>query len=402
MRKILISLLLIISLLTAFIIPASAAVVDPSDFGDYVVSGDIIIYNISNQFDLFYWRRLHDGSLSGTGTGKHFVYSTQMRYVDNDQIFLYPFGYNSSFANAEFVDLNSYPLGSAISFKADFELSIPASTQSYGTDLRIYWQFFDENKNSLGFNSKAYPIEKGQQLRIYQIDETFSTTNPNARYFSCYLLWDFSDVANESDTTSVQVDTNTYTLSISFPVDRLGQLIDQGKLTNQQLSDIDQALQDNGQKLDDVVAGNQQIHDDINNAVNGTIPPADVPAGNDKIDDLDNQEGQLRDDAADGLQQGLDMMDDTLDALFTYSFGFFALGMIFELFFQIPFFNVLVSLALVLGILASFLGILVDISGKDDSITGRIGKYSRKKPGGKYTKSAARARAKARSKGGKS
>jgi hypothetical protein len=121
-------------------------------------------------------------------------------------------------------------------------------------------------------------------------------------------------------------------------------------------------MKDNGLKLDEVIAGNQQIQEEIDNMVNGGMPPAEVPDGNDKIDDLDQQEGQLRDDAADGLQQGLDMMDDTLDALLTYSFGFFAIGMVFELFFQIPFFNVLVSLSLVLGILASFLGIMVSIS----------------------------------------
>lgn len=361
MRKILILFFLIISLFVVFVIPASAAVIDPSSYGDYRVDGDKIIYYLNNQFDLFTWRRLHDGSLGSIGSGQFFSYNTQMRYVDNDEIYLFPFGYSGG--KSAVIDLGAYPLCSEITFSAQFELSVLNSTQDFSTQLFYYWNWYDVNGNPLGgYNSVIAPIERGQGLRQYNLTNTFSCDDPNVRYFDLYFRWDFSGVANESDTVSVTVDADTYGLSFGFPVDRLGQLIDQGKLTNQQLDKIDQALQDNGQKLDDVVAGNQQIHDDINNAVNGTLPPADVPAGNDKIDDLDNHEGQLRDDAAAGLQQGLDMMDDTLDALFTYSFGFFALGLVFELFFHLPFFNVLVSLSLVLGILASFLGIIVSIS----------------------------------------
>lgn len=368
MRKILIFSLLIISLVTAFVVPASASpllanVIDPYNYSSSVsVDGTNEIVHVSLPVDAIYWRRYHNDKLSYSDTGPIFEYNTQVRYIDNDQIFCHYFG------EGNVISTSGIPTGASISGTSRMSFSVKKdgvlyNGQSYDSVITSYCYLYDSEgvlQKQLVLGSKSTSDLNGFSVIIdwsIPTDELLSFS-----YFAVFMFIDLSGIADEDDTTTVAIDARGNLINFDIPFNQLAQLKEQGQRTNKLLSDIDQALQDNGQKLDDVIAGNEQIHDDINNAVNGTLPPADVPQGNDKIDDLDNQEGQLRDDAADGLQQGLDMMDDTLDALFTYSFGFFALGMVFELFFQIPFFHVLVSLSLVLGILASFLGIIVSIS----------------------------------------
>lgn len=368
MRKILISFVLIICLVSAFAVPAFASplfanVIDPYNYASSVtVDGSNEIVHVSLPVDSIFWRRYHNDALSYSDTGSIFEYNTQVRYIDNDQIFCHYFG------EGNVISTSGIPTGASISGTSRMTFSVRKdgvlyNGQTYDSVITSYCYLYDSDgvlQKQLDLGSKSTTDLNGFSVKI---DWSIPTDELlNFSYFAVFMFIDLNGIADENDSTTVTIDARGNLINFDIPFNQLSQLKLQGERTNKLLSAIDQAMQDNGQKLDDVIAGNQQIHDDINNAVNGTIPPADFPAGNDKIDDLDNQEGQLRDDAADGLQQGLDMMDDTLDALFTYSFGFFALGMIFELFFQIPFFNVLVSLSLVLGILASFLGIIVSIS----------------------------------------
>ena len=373
MRKIFILSLLIISILTAFVLPASAAELDPYELADLVeADGANDKLYITFPEDDFYWRWVHDGKLAGTGYGNPFQYTTQMRYVDNDVVYFYPFG-KDNFFPAEGLSNNAL-----FDYNFRFWLSCTNQTQDFTAigKLYLFARYKDGTTGSVLVDELTATKSVNSSISTFmftRVDKAIDLTNVESFYF--YFAVDFNGVANENDTASVTVGCDVYfrlifSLSAYYrEVAAVGktnaliqevqtQLAEQGKT----FDDVLKETQQNGEKLDDVIQGNEQIHDDIDNAVNGTLPPADFPAGNDKIDDLDNQEGQLRDDASDGLQQGLDMMDDTLDALFTYSFGFFALGLIFELFFQIPFFNVLVSLSLVLGILASFLGIIVSIS----------------------------------------
>lgn len=360
MRKILILSFLLLSISFSLVVPAFAVEsneLDVYDFASSVVidgSNEIVKANLPKTWS---WSRYIDGNLEHTDSGARYKFKTQMRYVDNYVIT----GQNP---DGKIIPSEGIPSGLTVSGNFVISFEVTGQTQPYDINWKLECFLVNKGWGLIDTFTLAESTQHGTSApTVNTMPWSFDTDLLGDAYgFYFFLTIDLAGVANESDSTTITVDTSCSTAQIVIPYSQLYRLQEQTNSTNKLLDSIDSAMKDNGLKLDEVIAGNQQIHDDINNAVNGTLPPADVPDGQDKIDDLDNQEGQLRDDAADGLQQGLDMMDDTLDALFTYSFGFFALGMVFELFFQIPFFNVLVSLSLVLGILASFLGIMVSIS----------------------------------------
>lgn len=360
MRKIFILSVLIISILFICVCPAFAVEInelDVYDFASSVVidgSNEIVKANLPLSWS---WSRYHDNSLQKTASGKRFTYTTQMRYVDNDVI-------TGKNPDGMIIPAEGIPSGLTVSGNFVISFDVTGQTQPYDINWKLQCFLVNKGWGVIDTITLAESTQHGTSApTVNTMPWSFDTDLLADAYgFYFFLTIDLAGVANESDSTTVTVDTSCSTAQIIIPYSQLYRLQEQTNSTNKLLDSIDSAMKDNGLKLDEVIAGNQEIRDEIDNMVNGDIPPAEVPKGQDKIDDLDNQEGQLRDDAADGLQQGLDMMDDTLDALLTYSFGFFALGMVFELFFQIPFFNVLVSLSLVLGILASFLGIIVSIS----------------------------------------
>lgn len=344
-RRILPLVVVVCLLVACLVFPASAEIIDPSSYGDYVVDGDIITYNITRQYDLFWWRRLHNGALGETASGASFDYVSQMRWVDNDMIYLYPFGYDDDTAGSNFVSLDSYPLGADISFNADFEIRVQDATQTFTVQLTYYWSFYDEDFNSLGDYSYSYSIQTGGVRYDQSISRSFSTTNAKAKYFGLYFRWELDNVADESDDTVVHVEADTFTLSASFPVDKVQQMIEQGKLTNKQLDQIDQALKDNGQKLDDIM--------------NTPVAPNN-PNGSGTVNDYGELEDQIMNDMSSNLSGAEGFLNSATKIISKYGMALLAVSHLFGIFWRFPFFSELVLVAFAFGMFATLLGVAVE------------------------------------------
>lgn len=144
-------------------------------------------------------------------------------------------------------------------------------------------------------------------------------------------------------------------------------LIDQ----NQQIIDKNDTIIDQNQEIIDK---NDEIIDQNDQIINGTVAP-DSPDGSDRIDDLDDSEAGLRDDAQDGLNEGMNVVNNALIYIKQYTNAFHCVGAIFSSFAGIPIFTALLYISLALGIFGLLVNLANDVNRatKAKSKTGKKG-----------------------------
>lgn len=143
--------------------------------------------------------------------------------------------------------------------------------------------------------------------------------------------------------------------------------------TNQILEAVEAKLEQNGQKLDDILSSQDEMNDKMDNIINGEVDP-ELPNGSDSVTDLDDAEGALRDDAQAGLDEGTQIQQSSLDILGQYVNGFAVFSKIFARFSDIPFVNGLLSISLSLGLVSSLINIGFSAAGSSRRSSSSKGK----------------------------
>lgn len=368
------SLCAVFLLILSLSVPAFAVEPNELDVYDFASSitidgtNEIVKANLPLSWS---WKRYHNDTPQQSADGIRFSYTTQMRYVDNDVIT----GENPS---SKIIPAEGIPSGLTVS--GNFGLTFEVTNQSQ--PYTIYWKLecllLNKGWAVIDSITLADSSQHGTSAPTsINFPWSFDTSElSNAYGFRFFLTIDLAGVDDESDTTTVTVDTSSTSASIIIPFSQLYRLQEQTFATNKLLEGIDSALQENGQKLDDIIQEQENINNKLDDIINNTVPSV-RPDGQDKVDDLDDAEAGLRDDASSGLDEGLRILDDALDILVTYTQAFSALGLIFGYFAGIPFFSALLYLSFALGILATILGVGLSVASRfGNSHSNREGKSS--------------------------
>lgn len=357
MKRIIPCTLVLIAVLVSAI-SASAAIIDPYEDGTVSVDGNMEYVTIKLNTSGMFWQRFHDGKPSYNGEGSDFKYTTDMRYVDNDTVSCWPFGITN------YIDSSGIPNGSVLTVDMTVGVNTTNQSQNFECIGYLYLDTYDSNGLSLSrttvWSETQNPVV--DQSIFYIETEIDTAILSGSDKWALVFSFDFNGVTNENDTTQITLQCFGDNISAVIPYSSIYQLQEQGKITNKQLEKLNQAIADNGEKLDEIM--------------NATVPDA-RPDGSDKVDDLDQTEEDLRNDTNQGLEDALHQMDEVIAGLSLYGGAFFALGAVFNLFFQIPFISLLVRLSMTLGILAILFNIAIDASGAERVSTSNKAKRER-------------------------
>ena len=289
-------------------VPAFAEVYNPYDYGTVTIDGQNEVVTITDYYNSFFWQRFHNDQPSVEGHGTAFSYDTQMRYVDNDQIYLYVFG------DGGYLDIRGVPSGSKINFALDVETSVTVASQTYEENYTIYWQGYDSSYAEV---SKAWGLKTASQYttgyepRQYQLTMDISTDSlAGCSYIKLWVVWDFAGVANENDTTKVSVFAGSQAMSLVVPYSQLYQLQAQGEETNRLLTDIETALESNGQTLDDILK-QQEANGDKLDDMNQNIESLPGEIGDQMQGIIDNEKDEAKNEGNKFVDQILDALPDS-------------------------------------------------------------------------------------------
>lgn len=389
MRKLTIFISLI-ALVCSLAFSAFGAVLDPYEYGDVVIDGDLELVKIKLPTDDMTISAFVDGKRAFNVQGPIAQFPWSMAKVDNLDLYCYPFGYEAFGSGTDpsaytYVDnvfpLDGIPSGSSLDGSSQLLIGIMDATQTCDVYVSHNMILFDKSMSQI----KSIELYKQSLIDWNGINAAFHTSwsvstddLAGCSYFSVVSHVELNGVDVESDNSTVFIDCRTNLINLVIPYSQLYQLQQQGEKTNQLLQQIDSAMQENGQKLDDVINEQQNTNNKLDDIMNNTVPSV-RPDGQDKVDDLDDAESGLRDDASSGLDEGLGILVDALDILVTYTQAFSALGLIFGYFAGIPFFSALLYISFALGILATILGVGLSVASRfGNSHSNREGKSSRR------------------------
>lgn len=299
-----ISWILVTMLLIGVPVMASAAVLDPYDLAGHIIAdGANDLLTISFPTDNFYWRALHDGSLSHTGYGQTFSYQTQMRYVDNDTVYFHPFGKDTFFPAKGVADDGAF----------DINISLPLvvrdATQTYGVTGKLYaWlRNSDGTNNSVVLSTVDIASIQTNVSVVPRFTLQDLTLNlAGVDYFNFYVVLDFYGVASESDTAAVEVSCNS---SIDLKM-RISSFYRQNANNEEMkgiMNEIDTQLDEQGQTLDDILK-QQEANGDKLDDMNQNIESLPGEIGDQMQDIVDNEKNQAN-------NKGNEFVDQILDAL---------------------------------------------------------------------------------------
>lgn len=120
---------------------------------------------------------------------------------------------------------------------------------------------------------------------------------------------------------------------------------------NQTLENINQNQQETNDKLDDVISGQESIQDRIDELMNGNVGVT-KPSGSGIIQDIMQSEQDLLDDNASNIHAGQALQQNALEVLANYQNAFIVFALLFNMLYQIPFFQSLVIISLAIGIVS--------------------------------------------------
>ena len=301
-----ISLLLVVVLLIGVPVMVSAAVLDPYDYATNItVDGDNEIVYFSLPQEYIYWRMLADGELSAVGSGNVFTGSLQMAWLDNHEIDCYLFGADN------YISTDGISVGSDFAFSFDYISSISGRTQTYDELRSVIVDLYDSGMNLIQsvsvWNDSSLDVETNVVLKQSISGIVSGSVLSGCKYFRIRFHIDYNDVSIETDTTVISLRLQNYYAAFSVPYSALYHLRQQGKLTNEKLTAIDEQLQANGQTLDDILK-QQEANGDKLDDMNQSIESLPGEIGDQMQGIVDNEKNQAN-------NKGNEFVDQILDAL---------------------------------------------------------------------------------------
>ena len=299
-----ISWILVTMLLIGVPVMASAAVLDPYDLADLVeADGSNDKLYITFPEDDFYWLRYADGNLGGVGHGNPFQFDVQMRWVDNNVVYFYPFG-KDNFFPAEGLSNNAL-----FNYSFRFFLTCTNQTQEFTAigKLYLYARYKDGTTGSI----LADELDGTKTVNQSSIAFLFTRAGKaidltNVESFNFYFAVDFNGVANENDTTSVTVGCDGY-FRLIFSLSAYYREVAAAGKTNALIQEVQTQLGEQGQTLDDILKqqeANGGKLDDMNQNIESL--PGEI--GDQMQDIVDNEKNEAN-------NKGNEFVDQILDAL---------------------------------------------------------------------------------------
>lgn len=351
-------------LVCSFALPASAAELD---YNDYITNiqvdgdNDIVTVSFPVQNALY---QLYDSStnllLSQLGSLNFYADSNSKYRIDI--VPLWP----------DVIDLSNIPQGAVLALDFQSDASGLGFWDAVNLDVLCYL---------------AFPYGSGTYWRSVRpvlsenFDPSFSfnldKSDDNGSFFSAVdLQFSFHNI-DFLDSGAKQLEAKSLTVTMS--ISSLYRLQQQTGKTNEILSEVEKQLADQGKTLDEVLGAQKDTNEKLDGIINDKVDST-PPSGGGAVGDLDDAEGQIRDDAQSGLDQGLDVQQSALQILQQYWSAFACVGWIFNKFADLPFFSGLLYVSFALGITGAILGLGLSIS-RSGSHSG----YRRaRSKGGKY------------------
>lgn len=329
-KRILILSVILVVIISLMIIPVSAAYLDYNNYIDHIwVDGDndVITLKFPNSGVWFLrgdTQRYSDVLEIYSAASSLSVVYDPFRYPDNSQDYLL----RSDFPN-----------------DTTYELWFTASGVNHINSASIEFYQLDISGNVIEHTTIPAHVEHvaGTQDDIFYrcfYDSTFNF-HDSCYSFLMYYVFD-AETANIDSNGIGHYKFFNANFEFTFSINSLLRQQMLSNKTNNILGAVENQLADNGQKLDDII--------------NGNVTP-EAPDGSGTVDDLDDVESGLRDDAQAGLDDGVQLQQSAFDVILTYLAAFNAIGLIFNLFADLPFFSALLAVSLSLGIF----GLLVNL-----------------------------------------
>lgn len=331
-KRILVISLCVCLLICVFVVSASAQGLDYNDFiYDLQVDGDNDLITCSFPVDEFGWG--YYGSTYVTGTGNSFT--VPLNDSTGTNIECYPLYTISS---------SDLPDGTVITFFVDYTFTGWLDvTNSYLNPYILY----SPSGRTISVSS----------VSVLGEPFSFSLDKQDDEAFRPYLS--LGNMRSSSGSSSVTFTVRYFTMQ--FSISSLLRLQQSTGKTNAILKEVEQQLADQGQTLDDVLGAQQDTNNKLDGIINDKVDPS-LPSGGDIVGDLDDAEGQIRDDAQSGLDQGASVQQSAIQILGQYLSAFACVSWIFDRFSTIPFVSGLLALSFSLGITGSILGIGLSIA----------------------------------------
>lgn len=286
---------------------ADFTVFDPYEHGTVTVDGDRELVHVQLDTSRMLWRRFHDGTASVTATGSVLQYSTQMRYLDNDQV-------NCTVLGPDFVKSAGIPTGSTISGHMNFGVNIQGLTQTYGCTGFLYLYTFNSTGSLVGSRVIYQEDYSNQSADIqYSFDYSFSTDLlRDSFYWELDFVFDFYGVANESDTAKITLVNYGDDIVLDIPYSQVYQLQQQGIKTNKLLDQIDKQMAANGEKLDNVIAQGKANAEKLDQVISGGSAGEDLNVKDDQMSEAGDNINEGLGDIQDFEDQYMGQLEDNL------------------------------------------------------------------------------------------
>lgn len=333
--------LILVCCMFVFALSPSASA-EPLNYRDFetnvTVDGSNDIVHVSFPVDTTFFEIWNGDELIKSSSGSSFSFDPLTTHVYYLHLSLVNDG----------ISLDNIPSGATISYTLNFE--------GWGTQMetpRIWKGLYFYDSNHVQSYVGEY-VDLSYDL-FPQATYTYSYILPstNNSYFKPGLAV-YGLVARDSYSGPYNI--SVLSISIDFTISSLYRLQEQTGETNELLDEVNRQLAEQGKTMEDVLDQQTQTNDKLDDIINGEVNP-DAPDGADKVGDLDDAEGQLRDEAQIGLDQGVEIQQSVLQILEEYANGFAVFSWIFGLFAKLPFFSGLLYVSVALGTVSALLNL---------------------------------------------
>ena len=364
-KRILVISLCVVLLSAVFVFPASASNIDYNDLiSNIEVDGDNDLVTITVPSD-YILTQIVDG-VSGqalvTNSGPTASYPVASGHPYTIIFYAFQNGTDhlllENIPNFTFVDYH-------------FSVSSPSGLGYETPSVFSDWYYFDSSSSYLSMSRTEHgnQVLTGDHFYTQFISKPSGTVSGSCN-FTFYHLTPLS-----SGDLSVRLKS----LTLTFTISSLYRLQQETGRTNTILKEVERQLADQGQTLDDVLGVQQDTNNKLDGIINDKVDPS-FPSGGDIVGDLDDAEGQIRDDAQSGLDQGASVQQSAIQVMGQYLSAFACVSWIFDRFSTIPFVSGLLALSFSLGITGAILGIGLSIA-RSYSGSSRSARSARSKGG---------------------
>lgn len=342
----------VLAVFSTLFVPARAEMIDYNDYvTDVQVDGenDLVTVRIPSSMAVFRIFEITDDDeyvLVAEGNGPvSYKFKDDIGY----RVTVYPFGFRNGYNG---LLLKYIPAGTVLYSGFGFDYT-GAWRMTSTPELKVRYYYLQEGsakENLVQAHSLGNSADWDFFVDSYTVESVDSTDLLCIEFFGDKFAFQGSNIKG------VYAQDTLMVFSISSLL-RQQQLT--GK-TNELLKEVELQLAEQGKTLDD-------IRDQVDDFINGEVTP-EAPIGADRFDDLDDTEAGLRGEAQDGLDTGLEIVQNALDIVLQYATAFACAGWIFECFSTLPIFTALLFVSLALGVF----GFVVNLAQE-------VGRYSARK-----------------------